>query len=418
MSQPPAGIMLKTWETPQCPFSIEYAPAVMEQIRQAAMDAFFSLRGGVEIGGVLFGSVSADESSVRILAFRPIECEHARGPRFLLSGKDLERLRAQLGKSADDPVLRGMQALGWYHSHTRSEIFLCAQDLAIYNSVFPAIRQIALVVRPDGVKPTRAGFFFREGSSVHTESSYREFVLQASAFAPARPVGKEQPAPAPAPAPAAFRPAPPRIDTPCVFSFPWHWRGAIAAAFGGLLFAAALTSVESVLAARVVATTAPVVVLSLPAPVPAAPRPAQMVTEVSIDAAPSETEPAAFRTPPRRWQGWQTIAARPELPALPQAPAADLVASAQPAGVWAAPPLAAGPRRVVFEGGIITFFTESIVIADKKHPQGISLPARGVDYTCESKSRSCTIAAGGTRLRVKHAADYRMLMEYLNQARF
>src|SRR5436305_14073949 len=111
---------LKSWQTPECPFTIEYDAAVMEAIRQAAVDAFFSLpHGGAEIGGVLFGSET--QGSVRILAFRPLECEHSRGPRFLLSDKDLAKLDMLLRKCTDDPLLRGLQVVGWYHSHTRSE---------------------------------------------------------------------------------------------------------------------------------------------------------------------------------------------------------------------------------------------------------------------------------------------------------
>jgi hypothetical protein len=120
---------------------------------------------------------------------------------------------------------------------------------------------------------------------------------------------------------------------------------------------------------------------------------------------------------PKRWAGLQPAVARAEPPVLPPAPAPNVIAPAPPDTVWATPPLAAGPRRVAFEGGVIAFFAGSIVITDKKHPRGITLPAHGVEYSCESKSQSCTIAAGETRIRVKHAADYKRLMEYLTQAR-
>ena len=443
MTQPHAGTTLKSWQAPECPFAIEYAPAVMEEIRQAAVEAFFSLpHGGTEIGGVLFGAAGAD-GRVRITAFRPLACEHARGPRFLLSPKDLEQLQVLLRKSAADPLLRGLQAVGWYHTHTRSDIFLCAQDLAIYDRFFPEFRQVALVVRPDGFKATRAGFFFRDASgAVHAESTYREFVVEIASGASScdAPACQEEPAPAPVPAPpAVYRPAPPRTGPPPALahapqrsfahparSYRWHrGRGAIAATCAGVLFAGALTSVESVLAARIVTIepAPPVILPALPPPPPAAKL--APLPEATTEAAPdeveaeieseseSESEPQA---PPKRWAGLQPSGRRTDPPVLPQAPAPDLV-KAQPAGTWPAPPLAAGPHRMAFEGGIITFFAANIVVMDKKHPKGISLPAHGVDYTCESRSQTCIIATGATRLRLKHAADYKLLVDYLTQAR-
>ena len=149
---------------------------MLEEIRRAVLDAFFSVpRGGAEIGGVLFGS--HDGESVCIQAFRPMACEHALGPTFVLSEKDRTRLRAQLEESVNDVLLQGLQVVGWYHSHTRSDIFLSQLDLEIYSEFFPQPWQVALVMRPAGMKPTRAGFFFRDGSGeIHSSASYREFI--------------------------------------------------------------------------------------------------------------------------------------------------------------------------------------------------------------------------------------------------
>ena len=45
---------------------------------------------------------------VRILAFRPMECEHGLGPTFVLSDNDKAHLGAQLEEVRHDPALRGM----------------------------------------------------------------------------------------------------------------------------------------------------------------------------------------------------------------------------------------------------------------------------------------------------------------------
>jgi proteasome lid subunit RPN8/RPN11 len=164
--------------------AIDSSETVLEEIRLAAMEAFFSLRhGGAEIGGVLFGTESAGR--VCILAHRPLECEHALGPSFTLSPKDHARLTALLDEGCRDLRAQGLAPVGWYHSHTRSEICLSAQDVEIHNRHFPEPWQVALVVRPHAMQPMRAGFFFREaGGALNAESSYREFQLPPAAPLP------------------------------------------------------------------------------------------------------------------------------------------------------------------------------------------------------------------------------------------
>jgi len=175
------------WRAPECPFPVEWSAAVMEEIRVAAMEALFSLpHGGAEIGGVLWGTRVGGR--VRILAARPLECEHALGPTFTLSGND----QAHLARLLEDGDLRAQawEPVGWYHSHTRSEIFLSGPDLEIHNRYFPHPWQVALVVRPHAMQPMRAGFFFREANgSIHAAGSYGEFLLQSAPQA----VGEQPP---------------------------------------------------------------------------------------------------------------------------------------------------------------------------------------------------------------------------------
>jgi len=76
---------------------------------------------------------------------------------------------------------QGWEPVGWYHSHTRSEISLSARDVEIHNRYFPDPWHVALVVRPHAMQPMRAGFFFREANgSIHADSSYSEFLLEPS----------------------------------------------------------------------------------------------------------------------------------------------------------------------------------------------------------------------------------------------
>src|ERR1043165_9561653 len=80
-----------SWSVPECPFTIEASPQVLNDIRLAVADAFFSLpRGGAEIGGILLGSYSGDKLTIGDYA--ALDCEHAYGPSFQLSPPDEERL--------------------------------------------------------------------------------------------------------------------------------------------------------------------------------------------------------------------------------------------------------------------------------------------------------------------------------------
>ncbi|MEO8596117.1 MAG: hypothetical protein ABI759_22550 [Candidatus Solibacter sp.] len=165
------------WSVPQCPFTIEASARVLDDIRLAITDAFFSLpRGGAEIGGVLLGKF--DGAKVTISDYAALDCEHAFGPSFVLSPADEARLSSLI--AAHDGFAGGPRAVGWYHSHTRSEIFLSEADLAAHERFFPEQWQVALVLKPHTFQPTRYGYFFRqEDGSVHASASYREEQLEA-----------------------------------------------------------------------------------------------------------------------------------------------------------------------------------------------------------------------------------------------
>ena len=188
MSETTAGGSSATWATSQCPFAIEYVLLVIDDIRLAVVDAFFSLpRGGAEIGGILLGRRLRDR--VTITGYRQLDCEHAFGPSFQLSANDHRRLAELIAEAK----VEGEEVVGWYHSHTRSEVFLSEADLAIHDRYFPEAWQVALVMKPSTFQPPRCGFFFREvDGTVHGTASYKEFVLEGGA---AKPVPAAQSAP-------------------------------------------------------------------------------------------------------------------------------------------------------------------------------------------------------------------------------
>ncbi len=210
-----------TWKTAECPFVIEYATRVADDIRLAVLDAFFSLpRGGAEIGGLLLGKW--EDGRLVISDFAPLECEHAFGPSFTLSPRD----RAGLAELIASKQGAGAQVAGWYHSHTRSDIFLSEADRDIHYEFFPEPWQVALVMRPHAIVPTRAGFFFREADgSIREGASCLELTLEALEPKPSLSAAPGIPGISPAsqmvvdavPAPAARQPEaapPPAPNTP------------------------------------------------------------------------------------------------------------------------------------------------------------------------------------------------------------
>ena len=165
------------------PFTIEYAGELLEQMRLAAMDAFFAIpRGGLEIGGVLFGRYR--EGSLQIEAFRMLDCEHAAGPSFTLSEADHGRLRDLI----DAAVAEGLSPVGWFRSRTRTEISISDADLALHDKYFREPWQVALVLRPEVTRPMRAGFFFKQGGVL--ARSCQEFVVEPWGRSPSCPVAE------------------------------------------------------------------------------------------------------------------------------------------------------------------------------------------------------------------------------------
>lgn len=171
----------------QSPFAIDYSARVLDDVRLAVTDAFFSLpRGGAEIGGILLGH--HDDKRITIVDTVPMPCEHAFGPSFVLSPKDQAGLTDLIASANAN---RQNKVVGWYHSHTRSEIFLSDADLEIHHKFFPEPWQIAIVLKPHTFQPMRVGFFFREkDGTIHSSAPYRELVLDPLPMRPAPPAGE------------------------------------------------------------------------------------------------------------------------------------------------------------------------------------------------------------------------------------
>jgi proteasome lid subunit RPN8/RPN11 len=259
------------WTVPECPCRITLLASVINEVRILAVEAFYSVpRGGVEIGGVFFGIREPD--AIHIRAHRQIRCEYATGPSFTLSVKDQLGLSGLLDQAHVDPDLAGMAPLGWYHSHTRSEISLSPADLQLYSEFFPDRWQVAMVMRPANLQPTRAGFFARDRfGAVKSDSPLQEFKLEPPTFGLSVFDG-ETPAPQP--------------------------RAASAPAAGELqLMARGPMKVVPIAADPPAKTTAAAVIpIAKPALEPALPSPPPSVKEPSLTIVPAKAQAAASDT--------------------------------------------------------------------------------------------------------------------------
>lgn len=178
MNQTMTAPAFGSWSVPEIPLTIEYTLDVLEEIRAAATDGVRQLsRGGLEVGGVLFGARGA--GSIRISKWRPIRCEYAHGPAFLLSHNDRKALGYLLQSAMRDADLNGLHPLGWFVSHTKGGLTMTESDLEIFEQYFQWSWQTTLVLNPSRRGIAEAGFFVRDADgNLKSDASYRTFTIE------------------------------------------------------------------------------------------------------------------------------------------------------------------------------------------------------------------------------------------------
>ena len=151
---------------------VEFAPAVLPFLcREAAVGARSLAKGGLEVGGVLFGIES--DGLIRILAARPIECEHRLGPSFVLSDTDDVRLAQMLADSKLDSELSSLEPLGCYLSHSRHGATLTDSDVQLLNRHFAGTRQLAVILIPHLPLAINVSFLALDAQGTH--AAFHEF---------------------------------------------------------------------------------------------------------------------------------------------------------------------------------------------------------------------------------------------------
>lgn len=146
------------WVAPDGRLRVEYDRDVLRQVERRVVAGFRQFpHGGVETGGVLFGT--RDGNVVRIRAFRALACQYASGPSFVLSEEDEQALALMMLEAVHDPALAGLEPVGWCHGRTRGDLRVTEHDRDVQSRFFPASWQVLLLLRPQVNQPTRAAFF-------------------------------------------------------------------------------------------------------------------------------------------------------------------------------------------------------------------------------------------------------------------
>jgi hypothetical protein len=151
--------------------TIECSRALLEEVRRLAVTGLVAFgRGGLEVGGVLYGLREGNRLTIH--AFAECPCEHSTGPAFVLSANDRQALAQVIRPPA------GLETLGWYRTHTRRGLDLDASDRELFDR-FPLLaRTIGLVLKPARLGASAGAFYLRETTGEIAPRSPREFTVE------------------------------------------------------------------------------------------------------------------------------------------------------------------------------------------------------------------------------------------------
>ena len=106
---------------------------VVERLNREVRRAFESARPqGVEVGGLLLGTVNRHATRIEVQDFEPLSCEKQSDGRFVLSDSELEQLENALkhrGGTADGV----RRVVGCYRSHIGPAFLLGVDDPGIFR---------------------------------------------------------------------------------------------------------------------------------------------------------------------------------------------------------------------------------------------------------------------------------------------
>jgi hypothetical protein len=165
-----------SWTEPGTSFQVHYSLPVFHEIDFTVSEGYRRIpHGGIEVGGLLLGRRFSE--GVRIEAFRQINCEHALGPSFKLSERDISELREQIAQVSVDPELGGWETLGWFIAHTRGPLQMTESEARQFDDLLPGAGMLTLLVKPEKFKPTLFTFLVRRRDGTVTQGGVDRAVI-------------------------------------------------------------------------------------------------------------------------------------------------------------------------------------------------------------------------------------------------
>lgn len=166
------------WQPAGKLFAAELRIDVVDTLNRQVMEAFKALPvRGAEVGGLLLGYVErAANTVVYIQGHVPVPCSYAHGPSYRLTPDEESRFAEIIAQPR--AAVGQLSIVGLYRSHTRKDLSLNAEDLALWESCLPTETSMFLLVRPFASRANVGGIFFRERGQVRESKSYLEFPFQ------------------------------------------------------------------------------------------------------------------------------------------------------------------------------------------------------------------------------------------------
>lgn len=125
---------------------------------------------GAELDGVLFGKREATQ--VHVLAFRQALSGHVSTSHARLAEEERQTLVALIAAARADHELRGLEPVGWFRAHLRSQWDLSEKDHEVFDYFFNEPGHVGLVLRPSQAAGTEARLYLRGvDGAIHSEDS-------------------------------------------------------------------------------------------------------------------------------------------------------------------------------------------------------------------------------------------------------
>lgn len=183
--------------------SIELNPDLVERLERDVIASFKSItKRGSEVGGILLGQIGTNSREVRIEDYELIECGYTRGPLYLFSDAEKQRLNAAIRHWKGNEHLT---PVGFFRSNTRKDLVLDDDDASLMNACFIDSSNVFLLIKPFSMKPCVASFFTWEDGRLQETPGWAEFVFKRSELAKRPAAGPVAAPPRPGPKAAEER---------------------------------------------------------------------------------------------------------------------------------------------------------------------------------------------------------------------